>query len=106
MYIRVGEKSPLFGARGNGFEFSCRLRNDRGAKMNPSKFTAGLLAASLMILVQTRPTPSQPPKADQHPLYSLPYSPSLNLTSMDRTADACVDFYQYVCGGWMKNNPI
>ena len=25
---------------------------------------------------------------------------------MDTTADACVDFYQYVCGGWMKHNPI
>ncbi|MBK5257875.1 MAG: M13 family metallopeptidase [Vicinamibacteria bacterium] len=35
-----------------------------------------------------------------------PYTPSLDLPSMDRTADACGDFYQYVCGGWMKNNPI
>jgi putative endopeptidase len=25
---------------------------------------------------------------------------------MDPTANACVDFYQYTCGGWMKNNPI
>ncbi|HVP64125.1 MAG TPA: M13 family metallopeptidase N-terminal domain-containing protein, partial [candidate division Zixibacteria bacterium] len=42
----------------------------------------------------------------KRPLQSLPYSPSLDLTSIDRTADPCVDFYQFVCGGWMKKNPI
>jgi putative endopeptidase len=36
----------------------------------------------------------------------LPYSPSLDLTSMDRTVDPCVDFYTYSCGGWQKRNPI
>ncbi|MBV8458314.1 MAG: M13 family metallopeptidase, partial [Acetobacteraceae bacterium] len=36
----------------------------------------------------------------------LPYSPSLNVNDMDRTADPCVDFYTYSCGGWMKSNPI
>jgi endothelin-converting enzyme/putative endopeptidase len=28
------------------------------------------------------------------------------LASLDRTADPCVDFYQFACGGWMNNNPI
>jgi endothelin-converting enzyme/putative endopeptidase len=36
----------------------------------------------------------------------FPYTPSLNLNAMDKTIDACVDFYQYACGGWQKQNPI
>ena len=36
----------------------------------------------------------------------LPYSPSLDLTSMDRSIDPCVDLYTYSCGGWEKKNPI
>ncbi|HLQ49986.1 MAG TPA: M13 family metallopeptidase [Terriglobales bacterium] len=36
----------------------------------------------------------------------LPYSPSLDVKSMDKSADPCVDFYQYSCGGWKKSNPI
>jgi endothelin-converting enzyme/putative endopeptidase len=40
------------------------------------------------------------------PLTALPYTPGLDVTAMDPTANACVDFYQYTCGGWMKNNPI
>src|SRR5215472_2255760 len=32
--------------------------------------------------------------------------PSFDIDAMDKTADPCVDFYQFSCGGWIKNNPI
>jgi endothelin-converting enzyme/putative endopeptidase len=49
--------------------------------------------------------PSAPAPA-QKPLTALPYTPSLDLTAMDRTADPCVDLYQFSCGKWLENNPI
>jgi putative endopeptidase len=54
-----------------------------------------LLAVTLTASAQT-----------EKPLTSFPYTPGLDVTSMDKTADPCVDFYQYSCGGWKKNNPI
>jgi len=34
------------------------------------------------------------------------HEPALDVTSMDRSVDPCVDFFQYSCGGWIKSNPI
>jgi endothelin-converting enzyme/putative endopeptidase len=51
-------------------------------------------------------TTSPAPSAPEMPLKELPYTPSLDVTAMDRTAEPCDDLYQYACGGWIKHNPI
>ena len=30
----------------------------------------------------------------------------LQLDALDRRADACTDFYQFACGGWIANHPV
>ena len=51
-------------------------------------------------------TAKSPEATAARPLTAMPYSPSLDVTSMDRSVDPCVDFYKFSCGGWQKNNPI
>jgi endothelin-converting enzyme/putative endopeptidase len=60
-----------------------------------------LFACFALALLVTMSSWAQSPAAS-----ALPYSPSLDLTSMDKTVDPCVDFYAYSCGGWQKKNPI
>jgi len=42
----------------------------------------------------------------QQPITTLPYTPSLDLAAMDRSVQACDNFYLYSCGNWIRNNPI
>jgi endothelin-converting enzyme/putative endopeptidase len=44
--------------------------------------------------------------AQTHEEPALPYSPSLNINSMDKSIDPCQNFYKYACGRWQKENPI
>ena len=90
--------------------------------MNPSRsLLATLVAAGLALPAFAQnesPVPGKPASsaaavvtaasgpAAATPLTSFPYTPVLDVTSMDKTADPCVDFFQYTCGGWQKHNPI
>jgi putative endopeptidase len=56
---------------------------------------SALFMGSWLVQAQSNVAPVEP-KAPQ----------SFDVTSIDKTADPCVDFYQYSCGNWQKNNPI
>ena len=57
-----------------------------------------LLAASLARAAE--PPPSE------GPLDALPYTPSLDVAAMDRSANPCDDLYRFACGAWSQANPI
>jgi endothelin-converting enzyme/putative endopeptidase len=55
-----------------------------------------LLMAILLLAGGTVPLAAQESKTTQNSVVS----------SLDKNVDPCVDFYQFACGGWIKNNPI
>jgi len=61
---------------------------------------------SLFLLVALSLASAQTPSAQSSSEPALPYTPSLDLSSMDKSVDPCVDLYRYSCGGWQKKNPI
>lgn len=65
------------------------------------------LAAGQQPLLAAPPAPAASAEArEERPLTALPYTPSLDVSVMDRSVDACVDFYSFSCGRWLEKNPI
>ncbi|MGZ7093757.1 MAG: M13 family metallopeptidase [Candidatus Angelobacter sp.] len=55
-----------------------------------------LLTATFLLTCMAMPLAAQEGKTTSNSV----------VTALDKSADPCVDFYQFACGGWIKNNPI
>src|ERR1700720_905683 len=81
-----------------------RLRTLHASQRKVSmKLTHALRVSACIVFALSFASLARPQAADAP---ELPYSPSLNLTSIDKSVDPCVNLYQYACGRWQQQNPI
>lgn len=61
------------------------------------------LLVALLVGAAAVSVAAQDPPVTEQPMASRS---GIDLAAMDRTGNACVDFYQFACGGWMAKHPV
>lgn len=62
--------------------------------------------ASLLLLAAASVFAQAPAASDSSKPTAPPVTKAFDTAAIDKSADPCVDFYQYACGSWLKSNPI